>query len=176
MMPFQPSFPRLGTPIFGNQAPMQPRFAAAPTSLPKPAPKPNAAAPMPVTATMAAGNTLPPAKVRMQAPDPVPTAAARLVLPSPENLGIRTLSPPPATQPAPTQSTPAQTIDWNAVHARLGRLGALAFHLDRMEGACRVTFLLPTGQEQRLRQVEAIAGTEAGAVQAALEQAEAATR
>ncbi|HWY88320.1 MAG TPA: hypothetical protein VNX28_16530 [Gemmataceae bacterium] len=159
-MPFPPQNPNypvpgyVGQPVPGN---WQPALVNAP------APR------MPVAAAMAAGVTNPSAAprptIRLQAPDtllvrpPVP-----VVLASPEALGIR-LSPPEPAAVAP--------LDWNNAHARLQRLGALGFHLDRLaQGDVRVTFMLSDG-DRRAHQIEVVAGSESAAVTAALENAEA---
>ncbi len=100
-------------------------------------------------------NGLPRPKARAVPADESP----RLVLPSPEELGIRVAASP--------------AMDWNATHSRLERLRAVRFQSDRLpEGGHRVTFLLPAGQAQT-QQVEACAATEADAVQLALQRAEA---
>lgn len=124
---------------------------------------------MPVLASMVAGEA-PKPKVRMQAPDTPPTKAAKLVLPTPEELGVV------AAPRAPAAATPTETqaaVDWNDAHARLRRLGALRFDLERVSNGHRVTFLLPTDRSDRTHQIEVAAATEAQAVQTALEQAEA---
>src|SRR5437764_15488609 len=59
-----------------------------------------------------AANDLKP-KVRAQAPDPVPPPP-RIVLPSPEALGIQVNAAAPKT-----------AVDWNLVHARLEQLGVV---------------------------------------------------
>jgi hypothetical protein len=101
-------------------------------------------------------NGLPPAKVRGVAPEEPP---ARVSLPSPEALGIRTAA--------------TTMLDWNATHARLERLQAVRFQSDRLpEGGYRVTFLLPTGASMP-QQVEACGASEAAAVHLALQRAEA---
>ncbi|MBI3409966.1 MAG: hypothetical protein HY040_16625 [Planctomycetes bacterium] len=124
---------------------------------------------MPVNGAMAAGNPtrVAPPKIRMQAPEPTSTSA-RLVLPSPEELGVAVQVP---AQIPPHAARPS--LDWNRAHTRLQELGAVGFHLDRLpQGSCRVTFLLPTSQPQRTHHVEAEAANEADAVRNALEQAE----
>ncbi|MCI0377730.1 MAG: hypothetical protein L0215_09000 [Gemmataceae bacterium] len=120
--------------------------------------------PAPATKAQNVQTQLPPSKIRMQAPDAPKPAPTRLVLPSPEQLGIQS-----AVLPA---SVPAQ-LDWNQAHARLQQLGALGFHLDRLpQGGFRATFYLPSPQRQSTQLVEAVAQTEAAAVAAALERAE----
>ena len=129
-------------------------------------------APMPVMAALANGNAnrspVSRPTIRMQAPDsllsqPAPRPTP-FVLPSPEALGIRAGS---AAAPVPP------TIDWNAAHARLQRLGALGFHMVHLpQGSVRVTFLLPE-DVSRAHQIEVVAETETAAVTAALDSAEA---
>ncbi len=180
-MPFQP--PTLppgyaGQPLTYQPTPFQPMqtMPAMPgnwAAAPQPNPQPPA---MPVLANMATGNANtrngPRPKIRLQAPDMPKTAlAARLVLPSPEDLGVGVPRPTPSQVQAPANA-PAQ-MDWNVAHARLNRLGALAFHLERLtQGGCRVTFLLPSSQAQQTHHVEVVADTEAVAVTTALDQAE----
>jgi hypothetical protein len=145
-------------PAYASQ-PVPGAWQAAPTA--KPAPR------MPVNAALATASpsAAPRPTIRLQAADtllkPAPTP---LLLPSPESLGVRPLS---AGEVVP------QALDWNNVHARLGRLGALGFHMDRLsEGGVRVTFMLPDANNQRARQIEVVADSEAAAVNAALEHAE----
>jgi len=140
------SFPR---PMFAQPAPQPvPAYANIPQP-PRPAPAPTWQ-PAPVAA-----NGLPRPKVRAVPADDPP---ARVVLPSPEALGIRT-----ATAPG---------IDWNVTHARLDRLQAVRFQSDRLpQGGYRVTFILPAGTQSQ--PVEAVGETEAAAVQLALARAEA---
>jgi hypothetical protein len=144
-------------PVYGSQ-PVAGAWQAAPPA--KPAPR------MPVTAALATGspNAAPRPTIRLQAPDTLLGAPkAPLILPSPAALGIQQADHAPSA---------AQTVDWNHVHARLGRLGALGFHMDRLpQGGVRVTFMLPAG-DQRARQIEVVADSEAAAVNAALEHAE----
>jgi hypothetical protein len=105
---------------------------------------------MPVPAALAAGTASPgPAPqptIRLQAPDPPPARPARLVLASPEALGV---SAPRLNE------TRTPELDWNSV-----------------SGGSRVTFVLPMAA-QRIHEIEATADTEAAAVTAALEHAEA---
>ncbi len=94
-------------------------------------------------------------KIRLQAPD---EPARRLAMPRPEDLGL---------------TTAAATLDWNAIRQRLQQLGALSFRVDQLAaGGHRVTFLLPTADPRRTRQIETTAASEAAAVQLALERAE----
>lgn len=136
----------------GNPSPAQPRM------------------PPPAALAVASGNpnALPPPKVRMQAPE-APTAAARLALPSPEELGLAE-----ATPSEPSQGGSVSAFDWNLAHTRLQHLGAVGFHIDRLApGRFRVTFFLPTAQARQTHHVEAEATSEAAAAQSALDQAEA---
>jgi hypothetical protein len=131
---------------------------------------------MPVNAAMASASADPKPKIRLQSAEPTPPVqSARLVMPSPEALGLA--RGPQAGAAAPVDVSPAAAppaaVDWNDAHARLRRLGALGFHLDRLpEGGCRVSFHLPTNQPQRTRVVESVGRTEAEAVHLALQQAE----
>jgi hypothetical protein len=107
----------------------------------------------------------------MQAPDdaPPPSRAPRpvLALPAPEALGI------PRAAASPATAVVVASVDWNATHERLQKLGVLSVHVDRLStGAHRVTFLLPTESAARTRHIESTAATEAAAVQLALEKAE----
>jgi hypothetical protein len=107
-----------------------------------------------------------------------PVKAAKLALPSPEELGLalhqRLPQQPVAFQQSPpVQAVPAQPVDWNRTLGQLNRLGAVGFHLDRLqEGMVRVSFHLPTNQPQRLHVVEAVGRSEGEAVALALRQAE----
>ena len=127
---------------------------------------------MPVAAAMATGQAAAPQaprpKIRLQAPDT--PKFVPLILPTPEALGVTVARP---KNPTPTAVVPAAApLDWNLVHARLQRLGALGFHLDRMnQGKVRVSFLLPAG-EQRTRAFEVVGDNDASAVAAALQDAE----
>lgn len=112
-------------------------------------------------------------KVRGVAPEPTP-----LVMPSPEQLGVTrsagaVAAAPAWTPPASNAAPPAPSVDWNATHARLRQLGAVAFHLDRVGQGYRVTCLLPAGREGVTHQIESEAANEAAAVQQALQRAEA---
>ncbi|MCS7046289.1 MAG: hypothetical protein NZO58_08025 [Gemmataceae bacterium] len=101
--------------------------------------------------------------VRGQAPEPSPVV---LDLPSPEQLGI-VISAPMATPGAQTD------LDWNVVQQRLRRLGAVEFHLVRIAPEqWRATFLLPINGG-KVRLVESKGVSDAAAVAAALDQAEA---
>ena len=148
-----------GTPMFAPpqfiQQPMQmqpapPRFPTGQTLADGRVSQPAAASP-------------PPRTVRGQAPDEVSDLhPVQLVLPSPEKLGI-----------ALPRSAEA-AIDWAAAHRRLDQLGATCFHLERSTtGGCKVTCMLPAAQPGRSRQIEAQGRTQAEAVRAALDQAEA---
>lgn len=82
---------------------------------------------------------------------------APIPLPSPDQLGI--------TIPSGAAGSP----DWTAVHQQLDRLGALCVHVEKVDGGCRFTCLLPTAQPERTHRVEAVASTEAEAVRLALD-------
>jgi hypothetical protein len=124
---------------------------------------------MPSLANLAGGA---PAKVRGVAPDPVPAplppAPPRFVLPSPESLGIAT------SVPVPAPSAAAAPIDWNQAHARMEKLGVLRYEKSSLPaGGVRVVLLLPMADPTRGQPVEAVATSEAAAIAAALERAEA---
>jgi hypothetical protein len=122
----------------------------------------------------------PPApKVRAQAPDepgygrpalPEPRRPVALSMPSPEQLGVAMARPevrpdvPPENRGGP---------DWQVIHARLERLGATCYHVEKLpQGGCLFTCLLPTTQPNRAHRVEGRAGTEAEAVRLVLDKAE----
>jgi hypothetical protein len=111
--------------------------------------------------------------VRLQAPEELmpPPPPKRLVLPSPEQLGVAGAGPASAV----TASHP--DVDWNVTRDRLHGLGAIGFHLAKLpEGAFRVAFLLPTTHPGRLHQIEAEAPSEGTAVCRALDLADQWTR
>ena len=76
-------------------------------------------------------------------------------MPTPEELGI------PMPRPAITP------VDWSSVRARLDRLGATAFSLERAGTGYRFSCRLPAG-----RSAEGRGATEADAIRQALDQAE----
>jgi thioredoxin-related protein len=85
-----------------------------------------------------------------------------LRLPSPEELGIG------AEKAAPTRET--KMIDWSALHARLDRLGASSFLVQRPSAQIvRIISMFPVS-ENRVHRIEASATTEAEAVRLFLEQ------
>jgi hypothetical protein len=119
----------------------------------------------------------PPApRFRAQSPDepaapraaaPAPRRIVALSMPSPETLGV------PAARPAarPAADVP---VDWSAAMARLDRLGATCFQVERLpQGGSQFTCLLPTGQANQAHRIEARAGSEGEAVRLALDRAEA---
>jgi hypothetical protein len=125
-------------------APLQPQVA-----MPAPPPAKLTIPPPPVAMLPPADPMRP--KVRAVREDMPP----RLVLPSPESLGIAVAAPAPTA------------VDWNQMQARLERLGVVRLGRDRLpEGGYRVVLGLPT------HQVEATGMTEAAAVLLALERAE----
>ncbi len=147
--------PRMDSPF---PTPPQPVRQAQPVPNPAPA---QAQAPVPSwTAAPVPPSSAPRPIIRAQAPDDVPpTPRQALALPSPEALGLL--------------QAPAAAVDWADVHARLNRLGATCFHLERVaRGGCRITCLLPTGEVGRIRRVEAQAESEAEAVRLTLAKAE----
>jgi hypothetical protein len=121
-----------------------------------PGPTPTAALPPPVIRAKAAEEPLPPVPLTPAAAAPAPPQ-----LPPPGALGVRD---------APTATPP---LDWNAVHARLQRLGAVGLLVSRLpQGDWRVTFELPTARPDRTEHIGATAAGQAEAVQAALSAAE----
>ena len=122
---------------------------------------------LPATNPTTAAAAAPKPKFRAQAPDaPYTPPPPLLVLPSPEQLGVGQAR---AAAPAPA----APLTDWNEIHSRLRRVGAVGFHLDQLsQGQWRATFLLPTGPANQARHIEAIAASESEAVFAALQRAE----
>ena len=106
-------------------------------------------------------------KARGVAEEVVP-APKKIYMPSPEELGVRTklAVQKPQVQPA--------LADWNALHARMEKLGVLRYQKERSPtGGVRVTLLLPTADPTRGQPVEAVAETEAAAALAALARSEA---
>ncbi len=94
---------------------------------------------------------------------PVTRPPARLAIPSPQQLGI-----------APAGGSTTAAVDWNAARHRLDRLGAVYFHVEKLDaGGYRFTCLLPTAQRGHTHRVETVAATEAEAVHLALARAEA---
>jgi hypothetical protein len=92
---------------------------------------------------------------------PVVPPPARLAIPSPHQLGIT------------SASTSAAAVDWNSARRRLDRLGAVYFHVEKLNaGGYRFTCLLPTSQRGHTHRVETVAATEAEAVHLALARAE----
>jgi hypothetical protein len=89
-----------------------------------------------------------------------PSWPALLTMPSPEQLGLG----------AGAQAGPSGP---SAVLQEVRRLGATDFNLSWLpQGGCRVSLLLPAGLDGHGRHVEATAGTEAEAVQLAMQRAE----
>jgi hypothetical protein len=83
-----------------------------------------------------------------------------LSMPSPEQLGI-------------SQGSRVETFDWAAARSRLDRLGAVFINLDKTnQGRFRFTCLLPTASPNRNHRVEAVAASEAEAVQLVIEKSE----
>jgi hypothetical protein len=103
-------------------------------------------------------------KVRAVSDDsPPPPVRARVILPSPESLGIKFATP--------SSVASAAAVDWNLVHARLEHLGVVNFQRNRLpQGGFRVVVSLPTTQLPH--DVEASGDTEAAAVLLALHRAE----
>jgi|GEM_PF-4876076 len=96
----------------------------------------------------------PPAAPRQTAARPT-----LLSIPSPEELGVA--------------KADNVAVDWTTVHNQLNRMGASCFHLEKLaNGGCRITCLLPSGQEGRSRRIEAEAASEAEAIRATLAKAD----
>jgi hypothetical protein len=161
-MPVPPTY--AAPPMYAPGGYAMPSAPAAYRALPAPAaPRPPAApavaqAPRPNNGLIVRGQRPddpiePPAPPR-RAPEPVR-------LPSPEELGVGVGQPAEAG------------IDWAVVNRRLEALGTVCFQMNKLpQGGWRVTCLVPTGQPDRTRRVEAEAGARADAVRLALEQAE----
>jgi hypothetical protein len=94
-----------------------------------------------------------PAVARGQKPEEA--RPAPLAMPTPEDLGIS--MPKPAAMP----------VDWSSIRARLDRLGATAFSMERAGGSFHFSCRLPAG-----RSLEGRGATEADAIKQALDQAE----
>jgi hypothetical protein len=91
----------------------------------------------------------------------------RLSIPTPEQLGVAQSPIQDGTR------LDATGLDWTAAHRRLERLGAVCFHMDKLEsGACRFTCILPTTRPGLTHRVEAEAATAPEAVALVLSQAE----
>lgn len=108
------------------------------TETPRPAPAPEAAAPMP------------------QATEVRPALLSTpLTVPPPEELGLRNASSAePAVAPANVKPA-SRNVDWTAVHARIDRLGVTCFQVQSGENATtRVTGLFAVA-EGRVRRIEA---------------------
>jgi hypothetical protein len=103
-------------------------------------------------------------KFRLQAADYEETPRVPKTLPQPEELGI---APPAAQQLAATT-----VFDWNAIKARLNRLDALSFRVDRIRQGIRVTIHLPTNNPGQMHLVVCDAETEDAALDRALREAE----
>jgi hypothetical protein len=92
-----------------------------------------------------------------------------LSLPSPESLGVGCGCDKCECSPCKCQAP----RDWADLHERLEQLGALSFHQQKLsEGGYRVSFLMPTGRENRSQHVEATAETALQAAGLALNRAE----
>jgi len=97
-----------------------------------------------------------------QLPPPPPMAPVEVApvrMPSPEDLGL-------------TPRSTAQ-IDWNAAHERFQRMGGVGMNVAQtQDGRVRVALVLKTNQVDEVHHVEAVAATEAEAVNGALANAE----
>jgi hypothetical protein len=135
---------------------------------------------------------VPAPRVRMQAPEEPPARPQAAALPAPEQFGIAppptfrmkaeeeparlaplTLPPPEQLGIAPPRS--AVTVDWNAAKQRIDRLAPQGYHSNRTpQGLYRFTLVLPA--LDGMRHIEAEDASEAVAVLAVLERAEALRR
>lgn len=93
-----------------------------------------------------------------------------LQLPSPEELGLGAEKTAPVRESKSESRLEAKTVDWTALHARLDRLRASSFMVQRPSAQLvRIISLFPVA-ENRVHRVEASAATEAEAVRLFLEQ------
>jgi hypothetical protein len=89
------------------------------------------------------------------------TVTAKLMMPSPEELGIT------------KASAKEERTDWAECHRRLDALGAQSIHLERLAaGGYQFSCLLPTSQQDRCHRVESTAPTQAEAVRLVLQEAQ----
>lgn len=144
------------------QQPMpKPTWVAQPKGM---APRPMAPRPLPTNAELAQ-HPNPAPKVRLQDQEPTKQSSGKFVMPEPEALGLAVSSAPAAA--------PTATLDWNAIRARMHKLGVIGSHFDRApQGGYRVIFTLPTAEPGRSQHIEAIGENEQVAVQQALSRAE----
>ena len=104
----------------------------------------------------------PQTKIRMQALEepPMPLPMARLVLPSPEELGVAVnLNKAALLQEA--------TADFGTLFARLRQIGAVGFHLELAGIGYRASIVLP-GPGSQIATVEGLGTTEGAAIAKAL--------
>ena len=158
------------TPLVGGSPILsQPIFVTPPPAASYPAQpdvnQPPAWQPAPARPPAIAQQPAPPRPLVRAKGDDAPAAAsrpARLAMPSPKQLGI-----------APASASPTDAVDWNVARRRLDRLGAVYFHVEKLDGGgYRFTCLLPTSQRGRTHRVETVAATEADAIHLALAKAE----
>ena len=133
-------------------------------------PMPEMLRPAPAGHTQAPAGRPPAPVIRAQGADETPRAnpapaAARLILPQPEEYGLVGGGP----------STPAGGADWPTARAKLDQLGATTYRLEKVpEGGFRFVCALPYPNDPtRQRQFEARAHTEQEAISAVLQRAEA---
>ncbi len=161
-------FPPQGQFLQPRQPYAQPRQQFVPPQQ-LPPPPPGFGTPRSAPAQQAAGGVRPPV-VRAKIDDTPPQAAApawnranQITLPSPEQLGVVSVSA------APRAVAATDTLDWNAARTRLRQAGALSFQSTQLpQGGWRFTCLLPTAQPNHARHVEATGATEAEAIRLAL--------
>ncbi len=135
-------------------------YPAQPYPLRQPAQPPAVAA----NAPRAAAPTRTQPLVRAQAPEePNPARPPLLTMPSPEQLGV-------SVRPV------ANGVDWTALHEQMRKLGVVSSHTEALpDGRIRFTCWLPRDKPGLTQRVEAVADTEAAAVQLALTHAQAST-
>ena len=110
----------------------------------------------------------PPQLVRVE--NQVVARQEMLQLPSPEELGLGAEKPAPVRESKSESSSESKVVDWTALHARLDRLRATSFMVQRPSTQLvRIISLFPVA-ENRVHRVEASAATEAEAVRLFLEQ------
>jgi hypothetical protein len=144
--------------------PQAPRMPAA-TYWQTPPVQAPAARPAPAVNAALAGNATRQPTIRAQSADAPAAAPPRLVLPTPEALGL--------VSNRESAVRPASTLDWNDARVRLRRVGAVGFHLDEIApGRWRATLLLPQN-DQPARHIEASADSDSAALAGVLERAEA---
>jgi hypothetical protein len=94
---------------------------------------------------------------------PVANKPAPLQMPSPEQMGLKAVSP-----------SDLEHADWIDAHRRLDRIGAQSFFVERLAGGgCHFCCVLPSKDAEHIHRIEVRAATEDEAVRLALAEAEA---